>query len=287
MEKLRDYLNSSQYHLIYDLFADETSKQIYQNLLLQNITHDYQYVYNAIRLSGIEPDPVLQFHIELLSSLSMFGKRSVLYGLGSQAEAMFKLAREKEGKMGYLNVPMITDIPWAAYCDKADKRNGKYQPFIFPEELAANYSDALVAVTSTRYFKEIKEELCGYGVAEENICLYQPIMVELYEEQQYFDSAFMKPQQETLFIDGGCFRCDTAARFLEWNKGFGNEGVLSFEPDPCNFKLCTEIAAGLPGNVRVIHAGLSDKKSEMSFSALGNDESCFSNDGNCRVRLQR
>lgn len=270
---------------------DETSKRIYESLLRLHYTGDVKYLIETVRLNGVEPDPAL-LYFEDLCRWKNQGKALILYGLGEIADYLERLSLDRRGTIGYLFFPFITSLDWTGYCDK--NRRGTFGPegktILTPKEMLDRYPDALVCVAVSAY-ESVREDLIALGVDSERICRYVPGDTRLFEEQQYFNEAFMPPQKERYVIDGGAFHFDTGERFLNWNREHGFEGIFSYEPDPVNYEICREKLAALPmderarQNSRIIHAGLSDRDSVMNFSANGSDESHFAADGGISVPL--
>ena len=273
--------NKPVFSRIYHAMGDETSRRLYESLLRLQYTGDVQYLIEAVQLNGFEPDPAL-LQYKMLQEWTAAQKPAILYGLGKIAESAFQLAADKEGAVGYLFFPFITDIPWAGYCDK--NRRGTFGPeqkeIMTPEEMLAGFPDALICVAAEA-FEEIKQELMELGFTEGRICRYIPGRTKFFEDKQYFGEAFMPPRQERFFVEGGAYRFDSAERFLDWNRGYGAEGLLCFEPDPVNYEICCQklqeqTEGALARNSKIIHAGVSDRCAVMCFHAAGSDESQFS-----------
>jgi len=276
---------------IYHALEDELSKKIYESLLRLQYTGEARYLIEAIRLNGFEPDSAL-LQFEELRRWRVQGKPLVLYGLGEFADYLERLAQERCGTVGYLYFPFITSVDWTGYCDR--NRCGTFGPegktILTPEEMLERYPDAMVCIAVSAY-ESVRADLIALGVDENRICRYIPGNTQVFEERQYFGEAFMPPRRERYVIDGGAFHFDTGERFLAWNRGYGFDGILSYEPDPQNYEICREKLAHLPmdeaarQHSEIIHAGLSDRESVMRFSAFGNDESHFAEDGEISVPL--
>lgn len=276
---------------IYHAWEDEHSRRLYECLLRLQYTGEAKYLIEAIRLNGFEPDPALLQFEELCRWRSQ-GKALILYGLGEIADYLQRLSRQRRGTMGYLYFPFVTAIDWTGYCDK--NRRGTFGPegktILTPEEMLEQYPDAMICVTVSAY-ERVREELIALGATSDRICKYIPGNTQVFEDRQYFGEDFMPPQKEGYVIDGGAFHFDTGERFLNWNRGHGFEGILSYEPDPENYEICRKKLASLPmdeaarENSEVIHAGLSDQNSAAHFSASGSDASHFAEDGEAFVPL--
>lgn len=287
LEKQKDLVRT-----IYEAMEDECSKKTYENLLRLQYTGKVEYLMEAVRLNGFEPDPALTCY-NTLQEWAKQGIPLILYGLGGNAEDSFRVAQEKYGQIGYLFFPFITDIPWSGYCDKY--RRGTFGPdekeIMTPADMVARFPNAMICVSALAAYEEIKKELIALGAAEERICRYIPGETKVFEDKQYFGENFMPPKKEKYFVDGGAYRFDTAERFLRWNQEFGVEGVFCFEPDPENYDVCCSRLQSLPDasirqKSRMIHAGVSDRNAVLSFFASGNDESHFiEGEGNVSIPL--
>ena len=87
-------------------------------------------------------------------------------------------------------------------------------------------------------------------------------------------------------IDGGCFRCDSLERFIQWNKKKGYENIVSFEPDAKNYEICKNIIEKNGWeNVELLHAGLGEKETFCSFMGNGDDTSYIDENGNEKTRI--
>lgn len=77
-------------------FADELSEKIYDRLLKLEKEENIEHLLEAIKLSGIEPDPAFLWNIKL-KEMAENGIRLILYGLGKSAKYMQKLDLEMRG----------------------------------------------------------------------------------------------------------------------------------------------------------------------------------------------
>jgi len=148
-------------------------------------------------------------------------------------------------------------------------------PVIAPKDIP---KDAIIAVSSRKHFDSIQKDLLELDFHQEQIHLFNFWNTDILNENQYFDMNFMLPQHESLFIDGGCFDCDTITKFINWNTDFGYDGIIAFEPEPSNFTLCTNKSPELGDNIRIINAGLSSKQGKMAFTVEKGAASAFNED---------
>lgn len=269
-------------------FVDKTSEEIYEKLLQLKKTNDVTYLEQAIKLSGIEPDPAYQ-HYKWLKKVEKKGTKLIFYGLGATAKAMQNVEIERKGTPGYLYFPFLGDIKWFGFCDKnhADFPEGFMGKSVMSVEelLLLKEDDICICIGAPDFYEEIERELETLGVHKNKIVRHIYPSTICYEEKQYFDD-FMEPQKETIMIDGGCFRCDSLERFINWNEGKGYGQIISFEPDLNNYEICKkQIIKKRWENVELIHAGLSEKDSVCNFIGNGDDTSYISDRGEEQIRL--
>lgn len=266
-------------------WADDKTKAIYEELCKLRDTGNLKHLQNAHSLCNICSDPVYQFYMDLLKK-NESGERLILYGLGSRIDSYIQLERERRDTVGYLWIPFLGDIPWYGVYDKDPEKVGRDDwNRLSWEQLYEVRDKALVCVGALDFYDEIKEELIKADFDENRIIKYVFPWTECYEEKQYYDD-FLRARREGVMIDGGCFRCDTIERFIEWNKEYGYDKIISFEPDRTNYEICQKIIEDNQWhNVELIHAGLSDKKMECSVVANGNDTSFCVEDGSGAERV--
>ena len=266
-------------------FEDNQSKAIYDNLCKLRDTGDLSYLIKAHEACGITSDSAYSFHVNLKKGQAK-GKKLVLYGLGTMVHNFVTLEEKRKNTVGYLYFPFLGDIEWYGVYDKDETKQGKKEwKRLTQDELLALKNEVLICVSTKNYYEEIKSELQQAGVPEDNIVQYIFPNTQCYEEKQYYDD-FMEPRNESIVIDGGCYRCDTIKRFIDWNNGLGYEKIISFEPDPINYNICRDIVEQKDlKNVELIHAGLSDSNAESSIVSNGDDTSYICQDGNQKIKL--
>lgn len=268
-------------------FADELSEMIYDRLLRLVEEKNIEHLLEAIKLSGIEPDPALLWHIKL-KEMAENGIRLILYGLGKSAKYMQKLDLEMRKAPGFHYFPFLGDIDWFAMCDKnfGDFPEGFLgKRVISPNELLSFKDENIcVCIGAPDFYEEIEKELIEFGMLKEKIVRHIYPHIICYENKQYFDD-FVKVKKESTVIDGGCFRCDTVERFIEWNSEKGYDKIIAYEPDSVNYKLCKKkIEENGWKNVELINAGLSEWGGGINFIENGDDSSYVSDIGTKRVK---
>lgn len=270
-------------------FEDNVSTTIYENLIKLSHTKDLHFLIEAIRLSGIDPDPAYQQYIDM-QEIMCSGEKLVLYGFGAAAKGYYEVERQRRGTVGYLYVPFLGDIDWYAIGD----RNPQKVKMIYPEITKYSWEEMLEAdddktvyyIGTPDYYDEIKKDMMDAGISESRIRKYLYINTICYEDKQYFDD-FLLPSKEDTMIDGGCFRCDSLERFIEWNHSFGYKKVISFEPDKKNYEICKEIIQEKKWHdVELVNAGLSDRKGEFGIVANGDDTTYLCENGEAKISIE-
>lgn len=258
------------------MFLDKESELIYDNLCKLRDSGDFSYLLKAHNICGIDSDPAYSFHLMLKEKHSV-GKKLVLYGLGGTINTFLELESKRRNTVGYLYFPFLCDTDWYGVYDRDANKQGKegWRKLSWAE-LCEIKKDAFICIGTPDHYDEIKTDLLKEGFSEENICEYVFPATECYEDKQYYD-VFFEPYKEETVIDGGCFRCDTIQRFIDWNNELGYEKIISFEPDRVNYNICKNII-GKRGwkNVELINAGLSDRDMESKMISNGDDTSYVS-----------
>lgn len=271
-------------------FADKLSEEIYYNLLCIEEEKDITYLLKAVSLSGFEPDPAYEWY-KTLQEMSDRGTKLIFYGLGETAKSMQKVELERRNSPGYLYYPFLGNIDWFGICDQnPDKYPEGFlgKKVMSPKELfLLKEENILICIGTPDFYEEIERELINSGFPKGKIVRHIYPHTVCYEEKQYFDD-FMNARNETIVIDGGCFRCDSLERFINWNKAAGKkyEKIISYEPDFTNYEICKKMVNEKHWeNIELIHAGLSDKTYNCNFVGNGDDTSYVSNNGTESIQM--
>ena len=268
------------------MFLDETSRLVYENLCKLRDTGNISFLLKAHEACGITSDPAYSFHL-MLKEKQREGRMLILYGLGKTVESFLEVESKRENTVGYLYFPFLGGVSWDGVYDKNPEKYGKKEwRHLSWEELYEVRENALICVSTSKYYKEISDELQRKGFPKENIISYIYPSCQLYEDKQYYDD-FLVPHREEIVIDGGCYRCDTIERFLKWNQNMGYGQIISFEPDKYNYAICEDIIKRKGWqNIKLIHAGLSDTNMKCSMVSNGDDTSYICpEEGNETVNL--
>lgn len=268
-------------------FADKLSEKIYNNLIKFQKYNKLDYLFRAITLSGLEPDPAYQWYADL-KKLTSNKMQLILYGLGKTAKAMEDLELKMRNAPGFFYFPFLGDIDWYGMCDKnseefPDGFMGK-RVMSLKELQSLKDENIRICVGAPDHYKEIENELINLGIKREQIVRHIYPHVICNEDKQYFDD-FLEIKKETTMVDGGAFRCDTLKRFIHWNHDKGYDNIAAYEPDSINYDICKKkISQSSWKNVELFQAGLSDREDSCMFIAKGNDSSHISNVGDQEVR---
>ena len=142
---------------------------------------------------------------------------------------------------------------------------------ISPDELFEKHRQSIVIISSSMYKMEIFEQV-QRKYPWERILFPTAGVIHGYVEGEYFD--YFEPNENEIFIDGGCFDGQTAIEFANWaNKDY--DYIYSFETTATLINKCKKSFEDNYLKGEVFHKGLWDKKSELKFyvndfSGMGN-----------------
>jgi len=234
---------------IYNRLQDEKSKELFENRLMYYMTNDYKYMERII--SGLEQKKELD---RLVEKCKNHLDNLVIYGAGNDLLILTGL---------------YPDFQFKCICDKsADKQKSGFRgiPVISPETLVQRKENVMVAINTSGFHKEIYAFLKDNGFKEEQIINFGEVTDSLYASQ-YFDADIMDVRAEGVFIDGGCYNCDTDMKFIEWCGG-RYEKIYAFEPDKDNYDSCLKICeAKSLDKVEMLNKGLWSEATTLSFAA--------------------
>lgn len=239
---------------VYNLLEDEESKAIYLNKLLLNVTEDKTYV-----------DEVLKIYAKELTKI-INNREIVVYGFGLFGK-LYKDMFEK----------FMPEVKIKAICDKRAEELNEIDGYkvIDLDTLVSNYSDCTIFITPiANVGREIYELLIEKGFTKDKL-----IHIHSY---QYFDE-FIKFSNDEVFVDAGCFACDTALIFRDNCPNY--KKILAFEPDLNNYINCQNaINKENIKDIELYKCGLWDKKDVLHFVASA-DCSFLSDNGEVEVEL--
>ena len=251
---------------IYDHLQDEQSKFIFENRLLYSLTEDRAYVLRNITMqrSGTLPnarelDKIVEFCKSHMDEI-------VVYGLGNDFQTLQSL---------------YPDFPVQRLCDgdeRKQKSGWKGIPVMSPRELLKLKNEVYVAISSYLHCEEIRSFLQKHGFSKERIIDIGAVMygggIDVSRHLlQYFDKEIMMPQEDEVFIDGGCFDCDTDREFIKWCGG-NYKKIYAFEPDLKNYERCLEYCREENlQNIVLYQKGLWSRETELLFQDTGDGSS--------------
>lgn len=250
----------------YAKLSDSLSKAIFAARMNYNLTNDKKYLFEMIELCSsfdLSKHQKLKSLSERLQRISeQYDARLIVYGAGNYGKHLLNLFGD--------------EFDWYAFCDKdPNKQKGTYcnLPVISPEELLKNHQNDYVVISSPFLYEEVYTDLqlSGFPV---NQIVFEDIRLQMeLDPNQYFEAPIITPVPNEVFIDAGCFNCDTSLQFRRWC-GDNYEKIYAFEPDPTNYRNCkTVIAKEQIQNIELLNAGTWSHETELKFNA---DESSAS-----------
>lgn len=245
-----------QFDFVRELFEDQESKEVYNNLVLNKYTGKYKFIQEIVKNHSrryfspnslcelIEQNKVNQKDKIILFGAGLMGKKIYHYltEFGIEISNFCDNDNLKQGKMLY-GIPIIS-------VDKAmEDKNAKFVIGMLLDHLKE---------TAVQQLKE--NGICDCNIIEG---------CQIYENQ-YFDEEIMKPGEDEVFIDGGCEDCRTSYLFREWNQGRKYKKILCFEPNTQNYQKCIDnINKWEMDHVEMHSCGLWDQKGKLAFSENG------------------
>lgn len=237
----QDYLKNIFLHL-----QDETSKWFFEKRIMYSLTGDESFINQIIEylLHKYQVDGLMEKVVKVK-------ERLIVYGAGNDFLLLSRL------------YPELTGI---CLCDRdkeKQKTGWKGHRVISPEQLLADYQEYYVLISTMKFQKEIEAFLIKYGWDQRKIMNLGLAASELYF-QQYFAKEIMKPCQNEIFVDGGCYDCSTDRLFMEWCGGKYKK-IYAFEPDVKNYDKCLKAAKNIP-NLELVNKGLWGREETLYFA---------------------
>ena len=246
---------------IYNQLQDKESKYFFECRLLYFLTKDEKYISRMIE--GIEEKSQLDL---LVKKCCQIVEKLVIYGAGNDLRILADLYPE---------------FQFRCICDrsKEKQRNGwRGIPVISPEDLVKRKEDVVVAINTSGFHREILAFLRDNGFSENQIINLGELTDSLYVKQ-YFDRDIMVSKEEGVFVDGGCFNCDTDEKFIEWCGGQYNK-IYAFEPEKANYEQCLQICKKKNlQRIEILNKGLWSQTTTLSFAANLGQGSKIAEDG--------
>lgn len=241
-------LETTRIRDIYMHLQDETSKELFQKRLMYSLTGDEGFIKQII-------DSLLQKHeVEILmEKAEKVKERLVVYGAGHD----FTILKE-----------LYPGFSCICLCDKDSRKQETGWDgcrVISPEQLLEDYSGYDVLICTSRFQKDAYDFLIKNGWDQEKILNVGAAAISQEPfDQQYFEDGIMKPCEDEVFIDGGCYDCSTDRVFMEWCGG-NYKKIYAFEPDVKNYEECLKKARDIP-DIQLINKGLWSKEDVLHFA---------------------
>ena len=269
------------------LWGDELSKQIYGELSLLNRTGNLRYLINSHKLQGIDTDPLIKLHVEVIRRVKEEKKKVILWGLGERIMSIRDMEEKLYNAIGYANWPFLCDLPITYCCDKKFTSGqfhirNKDVPIISTKQ-AMEVDNAIYLVGTIDFYDEVKQELISNGINRNDIYLYVYGKARVDDKKQYFDD-FMVPMKEDIVVDAGAYDGDSIWRFISWNDSHGYEKIVGCEPDYSNYLLCCENCK-INKKIQIYNVGVGSKDEDVGFEMTANSGAFFSSNSANRVRV--
>lgn len=231
---------------IYQHLQDERSKRLFQTRLMYSLTGDECFIYEMI-----EALPQKHRVDTMMEKAGQVKDKLIIYGAGNDLTLLSKL------------YPALSCV---CLCDRDPvKQKSGWKGFrvISPEQLTKDYQGYHVLISTTGFQREIYDFLIKSGWEQGKILNVGAVTDELYQ-QQYFDKELMRPCQDEIFVDGGCYDCSTDRLFNKWCGG-GYKKIYAFEPDAKNYERCMGAARQI-ANMELINRGLWSREETLYFA---------------------
>ncbi|MGN0376895.1 MAG: hypothetical protein ACI4ED_04600, partial [Suilimivivens sp.] len=237
---------------VYEYFDDEESKMIFRQRLLYALTGDCKYIKEMLLFYQKENKGYYDI-LDVLAEPELFkGKKIILFGTGVWGRHV----------MFWLN---YCQLECSFFCDNDPLKVGMEflgKQVISAQQLFLEHRDALVFIATEKYEMEVLQQL-----KENNIEDSQIVRLLYTHDQVYFDNKIVKPQENEIFIDGGCFDAKNSLDFFDWTGG-NVKNIYAFEPDQSNVKRCKKnFEEKCLTEYQLIPAGLWSERTELTFSA--------------------
>lgn len=212
---------------VYDMLADDVSKDIYLTKINYLLSNRKEYVDNIVRT--YLPTLPIYGESERLNQYidSIVNRPVILYGAGRDAHYLMQTLKK-------VKRPIL-------FCDRDEnkQKNGflGYQ-VISPNELRDSYKNGNVVVTTSKYYHEIQNELIHEGFSKEQITDAH-ILLAKYVPGFYFDMPFLHYGEHEVFVDAGSYDLGTTRLLMKYCENL--DKVYAFEPCMENFHKCEKV----------------------------------------------
>lgn len=264
-----DYKIFNEINEICSWMEDKESEIILKQRFLYSLTNKIQYIYDMLKFTG--------FSLEMLDG-AYEKEIHDMYGDSLPREDLLTfLMRRKAEKVvifgcGVFAEEIVKVLVFAGYSIYAftdNYKQGEYlgYPIVNVKEIP---QEAFIIISSLLHRDDMYKQLIGLGYKNEQIFYPGENMLFCPYGTSYFDNTIFKPEDESIFIDGGCFHGETSKRFASWAKSY--KGIVAFEPDACNYEISKHNLEGLK-SVTLLKAGLYSENTQLTFGRAGIDGS--------------
>lgn len=253
----------------YDSLVDDLSRKVFLARMAFDLGEWDGYT-DLIRCSGLMPESEIVANFAWIEEFALTQKPVYIYGAGQFGGHTCRMLQQK-----HVNIVGFFDRNYK----NINTRCGL--PVLAPP--TGNFEeDYYIFISLSLPVDEIVAQLSHNGVCQQRIL--NPSIFSLDINHQYFDF----PQYyhgNGIFVDAGCFDCDTSIRFSMWSKG-NYQKILALEPDDANLKRAQNNALlHQIKNIEFLQAGLWNQTQTGCFGALGNDSSRVIENGGERIQL--
>ncbi len=254
---------------VYANLADPISKAIFLARMNYNISKSTNYILDMVSMNPRLKEKEYQKLKSLIERLrridNQLDARLIIYGAGRYGETL----KSK-----------LSEFEWYAFCDKDTNKHGTMYcnlPVISPEELVLNHKSDYIVISSPQIYEEVNTYLLMLGFSADQI-IYEHLPFEDIDNQ-YFEASIVTPQPNEVFIDAGCYDCETSLLFREWCGG-DYDKIYAFEPDTINFQNCQSIIKREQiQNMELLNAGVWSSDNRLQFDDRGDMASSIDSKG--------
>jgi len=258
---------------IYNSLGDEESKMTFRCRLLYSLTHDWKYIKELLGFYKKENKEYLDILDVFENPHKYRGRKIVLFGTGFFADIVMKWLDKCNLEVQF-------------FCDNDSQKWGEEfagRRIISPEELFREYRDALVFIATERYQEAVLMQLTENAYPNEQIIR----LMDLPNlEEVYFPKGIFYPEEQEIYIDGGCYDGDSSLDFIEWAGKENIKKIYAFEPDPDNYIECKKnLNEKCEVDCEVLQYGLWSEKGTVSFVTELGASSHFDNNGENKINV--
>ena len=241
--------------LLYEKLQDDESRYLY-NLKVQMLK-DGGYKKFIEGIADIDKEWIISDYDDCIERCK--GREVIIFGAGADGKMTLHLLNQEGIDVKY-------------FCDNnRQKWNKTYLgvPVISTQEVRLSHRDSFVILASQVYAPVFYRQLIDSYFPRENI--WYPRVGTLYATNgnQYFDCPLMRPEEQEVFIDCGCFDGETSKQFVQWCEEKYDK-IIAFEPDRRSYEICKKECIGLRNFTLYSNAtGVCKTKTRFNMGASG------------------